>query len=499
MTRSAALEQLAHQRDRREDSFLRTLQHTVFENPASPYLALLIRAGITCEDIRDLVRRDGVEGALGRLFEAGVYVTLDEFKGVKPIRRGDFELPVLASDFDTPMPSRAFEVRGGGTRSRGRRMAFDFDHLIADVPAHALLMAAFGLERRPMVLWRPVPPAAAGLRRALIHAKCGGTTGAWFTQSPLPGVFDDWKRRLVIESLVLAGRGLPGAIPRPRHVGIGDPALVARHLAAMKETGRPAHFQTSVSSAVRVVAAAAAEGLDLSGTFMGVGGEPLTDERAGRFEASGCVYSSFYSMTECGQVGVGCGDRREPDEVHLLDGKAALIRRTRPSVGRDAPGGLYCTTLLSSSPKVLLNAETGDDGVLETRRCGCVAGAVGLNRHLRHIRSYEKLTIEGMNIATDRILALIEHALPGRFGGTPTDYQFVEDRRGAVSRMHVVVSLRVGKIDEGELISFVLEHWRSSGSRMTADYLGQAGALVVTRREPYVTASAKIAMLHVID
>ena len=40
------------------------------------------------------VRKDGVETTLGKLYDAGVYVTGDEFKGRKPIRRGALEFPV---------------------------------------------------------------------------------------------------------------------------------------------------------------------------------------------------------------------------------------------------------------------------------------------------------------------------------------------------------------------------------------------------------------------
>ena len=47
-----------------------------------------ILAGFELADIRRLVEDLGLEEALERLYDAGVYVTQDEFKGRQPIRRG---------------------------------------------------------------------------------------------------------------------------------------------------------------------------------------------------------------------------------------------------------------------------------------------------------------------------------------------------------------------------------------------------------------------------
>ena len=74
--------------DRREASFLDVVGRCVFERPGSPYRALLDRAGCERGDLERLVDRDGVEGALRELYRAGVYLTVDEFKGRRPIVRG---------------------------------------------------------------------------------------------------------------------------------------------------------------------------------------------------------------------------------------------------------------------------------------------------------------------------------------------------------------------------------------------------------------------------
>ena len=51
---------------------------------------------------------------------------------------------------------------------------------------------------------------------------------------------------------------------------------------------------------------------------------------------------------------------------------------------------------------------------------------------MRGIRSFRKLTGEGMTLVGSEILRLLEEVLPARFGGSSTDYQLheVEDERG---------------------------------------------------------------------
>src|SRR4029450_14013666 len=60
----------------REQSFLRLLERAVYANPRSPYLALLSHAGAQLEDVARLVDSEGLEGALDRLHDAGVHLTL---------------------------------------------------------------------------------------------------------------------------------------------------------------------------------------------------------------------------------------------------------------------------------------------------------------------------------------------------------------------------------------------------------------------------------------
>jgi hypothetical protein len=203
-------------------------------------------------------------------------------------------------------------------------------------------------------------------------------------------------------------------------------------------------------------------------------------------------------MSELGRIGLACGDPRATDDVHLVTDKLALIRRA-PQSGLPGIDAWYLTTLLPALPKIMLNVETGDHGAVVQRPCNCLLGEVGLTTHLHTIRSYEKLTTEGMHFTGVPLLHLIESVLPARFGGNPTDYQLVEHQVDGITRVSLVVSPAVGPIDESAAVAVALDvlGGADAGSRMMAGIWEQAGTLRVVRREPYVTSAAKIQPLHV--
>ena len=73
---------------RRGPDFLAHLRHFVFGQPSSPYRRLLGLAGCEYGDLERLVAQEGLEGALAELAHRGVYLTVDEFKGRRVVRRG---------------------------------------------------------------------------------------------------------------------------------------------------------------------------------------------------------------------------------------------------------------------------------------------------------------------------------------------------------------------------------------------------------------------------
>ena len=61
------------------------------------------------------------------------------------------------------------------------------------------------------------------------------------------------------------------------------------------------------------------------------------------------------------------------------------------------------------------------------RPCNCGFGKLGFDTTIGNIRSYEKLTGEGVTFVDTDFIQIIEKELPETFGGKSTDYQLVED------------------------------------------------------------------------
>jgi hypothetical protein len=195
-------------------------------------------------------------------------------------------------------------------------------------------------------------------------------------------------------------------------------------------------------------------------------------------------------------VGAPCASPRAVDDVHLLTDKVAAIVRPKP-IGTSSVDALIYTTLLPSSPKLLINVESGDFATVSEHDCDCPMGRLGFTTHLSEIRSYEKLTSEGVTFLGTELLRLVEEVLPRKFGGAPTDYQLVEAEESGISRILIVVSPRLGPLEDTAVVTHVLETLSQvpGGSVMTQHWR-QGSTLKLVRREPYHTASGKILPLH---
>lgn len=301
--------------------------------------------------------------------------------------------------------------------------------------------------------------------------------------------------------MVFESRWLGRPLPMPEHVPVSDPGPIVERLAALKACGTPAYVDTTVSCGVRLCSTAVALQADIAGTFFRIGGEPFSRDKAAIFDRAGCLAAAHYSIAEIGRLGMACLHRRALDEVHLLTDRLALIQRpVEPSPGAERVGGLFVTSLLPSSPKIMINVEAGDYGVLGEGPCQCPFGRLGLSARLHTIRSYEKLTSEGMHFLGGDLLDLVERILPARFGGQATDYQFVEEAEHGLPRVALVISPRVGALDEAAVVATVLDELagRAVSGPMMARIWRDGRTLRIVRREPYVTSSAKIQALHVV-
>lgn len=483
----------------REESFLGVLERGVFAHSRSPYLALMERAGITLADVEELVRTEGVDAALSRLFDSGVRVGLDEFKGRRPIERPGLHLEVQASDFDNPLARSHYEGSTGGSRGRGTRLIVDLD-LVRYEASHLLLsLQSLGALNRPAGFWRPLPPGVTGLKEILYRARIRRPPEVWFSQNRYHLRAEDVRAALFSACALGGSRFWRRSLPWPRYVPLDRAVEVAHWLAEKAAGGEPALLDTNVSSAVRVARVALDDGLEISGTLFRTGGEPLTPGRAEVVGQTGSRIVCNYGVAEAGRLGLACGDAEQLDEVHLLTDKIAIVQRPH-GVSRGSPvAALWVSTLHPATPKLMLNVEIGDYAVQSRRRCDCALGRSGFDDHLHAIRSYEKLTSEGMHFLGSDLLNLLERVLPRRFGGGANDYQLLEEEVDGLSRVSLLVSPRVGPVPESEILEFVHEVLGEGGQgrAMMSQWWKEGETLEVKRREPLATSAAKVLPLHV--
>lgn len=498
MDLSFACTRLQEARRSREEVFLGLLDRAVWGNPWSPYRRLLESVGIAAADLSAMVRADGVEATLLRLHDEGVYVTLEEFKGRVALKRGQLEIPAAELAFDNPGLRGHLRVQSGGSGGRPMRLVVDLDLLQLDAAAYSLMLEEWGVRNSPLVLWRPLPPGAAGVKRYLVHSRLGLCPADWFAQE-IPGA---WMKRIrsrgFVTLMILVARlasGLP--LPFPRLARLAEAPRLARRLHELVIAGAGFHCDTNVSSALRIVRAADKAGLDLTGGFFRVGGEPLTDSRYQVFRAAGCRVGCNYSMSEIGAVGHGCSQGESVDEVHLRDDKVAVIQRDVMRGHARIPGAFFLTSIHPQAPKMMLNVQVGDAGRISRRDCGCSFDRMGFRTRLSGVLSFEKLSTEGMHFLGADLLVLLEKVLPEKFGGGPDHYQLAELDGPEGVRVYLRVHPAVGPVDEERCRSTVYEHLRSAApeNRLMVERWQQSGTLQIVRVPPATTGSSKVLAL----
>jgi len=485
----------------RGERFLALVERGVFARPRSPYAALLRLAGCEFGDLQRLVERDGVEGALTALHEAGVYVTFDEFKGRHPIVRHGREIPTAARDFDNPHVKRHYEARTSGSTGRATRIPIDLDHLEAVLPHRLVTMDAHGLVGVPTAIWFGILPGSAGMNSVLRSVVEGNTARRWF--SPVTGgeIGSPLTYRLATRFVTTAGRLMGTPLPRPIHVRIDRPWPVVQWAMDTLRREGACFIVTYCSLAMRVCVAARRRGVDLTGATFMSGGEPPTPAKVAEITRTGARFLPIYATSEAGRVAMPCARPTSVNDVHVARDAVAVIQRPRRVPGWDVTvGALYLTSLSATAPKLLLNVETDDCATLEARSCGCPLEACGFTDHLSDIRSYRKLTGEGVSLVSTEVVRVIEEVLPARFGGTPLDYQMREEEDGrGFTRLSLVVHPRIPLASEDDLRSVVLQALRrgSLSGAFAAAYWDQGASLRVRRAAPEAGAGGKFMPLCV--
>lgn len=303
----AIIQQRLEVRDR---TFLDLIERAVFSNPGNPYFRLFDVAGCELGDVTTLVRSEGVEGALRRLLEAGVYVAYDEFKGRRPAVRGSCSLYFRDTDFDNVSVTSHYRTRSGGSRGRPTRIMVDLEYLADRTPLWGIWFALHNLLFSPLVFLRPYDPGIVNLQ--LICAKFGNRFVKWFATANGGSA----PYRLVsfyLHTLLRWAGGFPG----PQFVRTLDAAAIGEYLAGLVHAGLTPVVNASPSEAIRVGLAMQKRGMRLDKVTFLLGYEPLTPARRRTIEATGARPVMTYGFSEGGTVGQQCPWPSVADDVHV--------------------------------------------------------------------------------------------------------------------------------------------------------------------------------------
>jgi hypothetical protein len=477
--------------------FLQVIRDAVWQNPRSPYHHLLVSGGWTYETLAGSVETRGLDATLQALRESGVYLSHAEFKERKPIERDGLTLDWADVSTENPRVMPVFEVRTGGTRSRGDRVPATFAYLEAQrAPTWCLTLEAVGGGSWPVVIWMP---REAGFLWWLTLAHMRRPTLRWFSMTDFSYVRVPRLHLLMYRLGQLIGLMHGLRIPYIHYVPLPGAEQVLDDVLRIRAQYDGCSVVTTPSGATRLAGLAAARGADLERVAFVVGAEPLTHGKHAEITRAGARVGVRYNITEVGAVGGACGNPEEVDDVHLLADSFALIPERRLLPNGESADAFLITTLLPTSPTVLLNLDTDDFGQISQRRCGCLWDELGFHTHLSGIRSFSKLTGEGVTVLGTECVRILEEVLPREFGGRSVDYQLLEvEDDDHLTRLHLVVSPSVGPVDEAQVLIRFQQELRNPvarGSPLPPPWR-QADTIKVVRREPVTTPSGKLLPFH---
>ena len=477
--------------ENRATDFLALAKHAIFANRRSPYRALLRLAGCDYGDLERLVRREGVEGALRALLRQGVYLTVDEFKGKRPVVRGTTTLDAGPLLLQNPLATPHFWGLTGGSRGAATRLPLDLA-CIRDRAVNLYL----SLDAQGGRGWRKAVWGTPSITPLLWYSIGGGMAAAWFSQVD-PGLRGLHPRyRWSVRAVTWASRLTGVPLPRLQHVPLDAPLPIARWMRAILAKGDTPHLWAFPSSAVTLCHAAEEAGIDITGARFTITGEPVTATRLSAIRRAGGVAVPDYGSADSGgSVTYGCLSPEAPDDVHLFQDLNALIQADTPPF---PPGALLVSSLRPTVPFVLLNVSMGDCATVTDRRCGCPMEVLGWRTHLHTIRSFEKLTAGGMTFVDTDVVRVLEEILPDRFGGSLVDYQLVEaEAEDGRPQLSLLVHPRVGPLDPRAVEETFLDAIGagSGAARIMAHQWRQGRMLRVEREPPRTGVLGKI--LHV--
>jgi len=492
-------EQLRNALASREERFLHILERWVYARRSSPYRRLLEYAGCALGDVRLLTGRHGLEGALRHLAEAGVYLRAREIKGKEDVVRGSLRFRVDPDELR--MVFRGFESQSSGTNNAPQRGTSSFEWVAHQATAAGAFVLAHGLQSHSHAAFEPMLPGQAGMMFMLMLARIGIPCDRWFARrSPFRSRLEQAYFSLLSRELAVVGTRAGPGFARPEAVGDDELAVIVHWVADNRSRERRTCVRTAASNAARIATRATEMGVSLEGLSFLASGEPMTEAKHRAITAAGAKAIVLYGF-EPGTVwaGLGCAHPIHRDEMHIGLNTLAVVNPLPLALGERTVQPLLYTTLYPSAGRLLLNAENGDYAELGERDCGCAMQALGLTLHVHGVRSYEKLTAEGMSYPIEELVDILESRLPAQFGGGPCDYQLLEEEGAhGQTRLTLRIHPRLGALDEARILSrFVEELGRADrNQRFVTETWRSSGTFRVARLEPRTSPRGKTLSVH---
>ncbi len=423
----------------REEHFL-GLARKVISRPAHPYAQLFDVAGCTYADLENGVRNNGLEKTLESLLDEGVYVTQDEFRGRKEIVRSGRHIRATANSWDNDADEGFLEASSSGTGGRPIITKLSSAQLALAETGVLLLVRELNLTDCARVNIGPILPGF-GVVALLIANRLKLGLDRWYA---IGGATRANLHYRIATRFVVAQMRLFGAqAPYPIYLDQNNFLPVAEYMSRRRAEGVTTTLSGFVSSVTRVAAVAVDHRLDLSGCRAIVLGEALTDAKRRVIESAGIDAYPTYGTSDFGNIGYPCRHMNKGNCVHISRYAVGLVARRRDiSSGEDGLSSLHATSLLPFTSRIFINVELGDTGIIEKTSCDCAYSRLGLDHQVRNIAAISKVTAQGMTIAADELVHLLEETLPSQFGGGAGDYQLIE--REASSQTEVVLRIRPG-------------------------------------------------------
>ena len=486
--------------DRRAEIFLEVVRSEIYGRMRSPYLPLLRDAGCEFSDLETSINRHGLEDTLAKLAGAGVYLTSDEYKGKKEVMRGRLSFRVSPSDFERREVSAGITTESSGSRNLPVKTFSSLESITLWAEGTATFYAAHDLFSCVHALYEPV--LAGRMHFVLINAKLGVPMDRWFAlKVPAHGGLEDRYHYLNARVVGLMGNWFDRGIARPEYQDPGDLKPIMDWTLKNRREGKRCCIVTVVSNAARIARKALEAGISLEHLTLAASGEPLTQAKKRVMEEAGARIAVRYGPGGLYGAALGCGDPRFLDEMHVPLSMFTFVANPRTlDYGGSLIHPLMQTTTHPVAPRLLLNVENGDYASIIARDCGCRLEKIGFTQHIHTVRSFEKMTGEGMNYSGSDLFELLEEVIPSEFGGGPGDYQLVEEEDDrAQTRLTLLVHPDVGELNEEQLLSR-LQHGLAQGSRshrfMSKIWL-DADSFRIRREAPYASARGKILPLHI--